>query len=916
MNCYRILWVLVAGLGSAAAGCGDNSKQCGSGTTDVDGVCTAGGAGQCTDGTILDPDTSSCVIDPDACQDGTVLVAGACVDPASVTPDLTEAVEPNGLGLLGEASAAPAGEIVIKPVGASFVFNGKIVPHQDLDGDGLLDADVDTYLVEVAGPTLVNASADGLHGLAGAFITVAAVDEGDPLAAWQRLAINLTGDASERQLYLPTAGVYAFAVTDSRTLFTGAPAGAVGGDADFEYYVTLSQLAATPTALTVTAGAATVSGSLAAGEVKLYTVATGDGITTAELDIPSELATESVLVIDSSGAATTIKGIADGGDANEPATVRALGFRTGGTALVVVDHEVNFASASLDFDLVISVGSAGTLSKTGGTVTQPAGEADFSVFFYDVATDLEITGMDLAFDVPVTGVVVDESFSIFANFTFHPTSGFQLAHTFTAYKGLLRHPTRGRYYFLVFDPDNDVATVGATSTYAPLAAPAVTFGTPLTNQAPNAFASNPFTYNAGTTPWQLFDATGTGTGNLTQVFLDPAETTRGDVGYGFGRLDTLASTCTSGAGVDACADVRPIFVQTNPATGATAGRILLDDVPFNGARNYLVTVNTATTAGATFGLAYQARAHTDLGAVVAGTPKTANDQVLQQTTETQRYLVRATAGHGLSISVTPDAGAPALDTRILRLNSNESARGPLVNNGGPGAVDSLQEIQSGAGWTAFTVTTANASTGGTFDLAVAASAPVTYTTAAGTTAFVDACTAGTAIAMNHLDEGNSVANLATPAGFAHFGFATPQLKLFANGFVSFDTATACAGVGTGCFFTNANIPLAAAPNALAAPFWDDLVLDSTGGACQLVSGSKLILQWRGIDFDTDEAVAFQLILDGADDSFEFVYAATHVPTGLRATVGLENSNGSAATKLGFNTAGTITPGASIKLTPN
>ena len=57
-------------------------------------------------------------------------------------------------------------------------------------------------------------------------------------------------------------------------------------------------------------------------------------------------------------------------------------------------------------------------------MTQPVGgdEADFfgrfSIFHYDVATDGEITGMDLSFDRPVSGVVIDQDLFILAAFTF------------------------------------------------------------------------------------------------------------------------------------------------------------------------------------------------------------------------------------------------------------------------------------------------------------------------------------------------------------------------------------------------------------------------------------------------------------------------------------------------------------------
>src|SRR5690349_13943664 len=84
---------------TAAAGCGDNSRQCGTNTHDVNGVCVGDGAPiMCTDGTRLNDSMDGCVIDPNSCQDGTVLVGSQCVDPGHVTADVNEAVEPNGFG--------------------------------------------------------------------------------------------------------------------------------------------------------------------------------------------------------------------------------------------------------------------------------------------------------------------------------------------------------------------------------------------------------------------------------------------------------------------------------------------------------------------------------------------------------------------------------------------------------------------------------------------------------------------------------------------------------------------------------------------------------------------------------------------------------------------------------------------------
>ena len=235
-----------------------------------------------------------------------------------------------------------------------------------------------------------------------------------------------------------------------------------------------------------------------------------------------------------------------------------------------------------------------------------------------------------------------------------------------------------------------------------------------------------------------------------------------------------------------------------------------------------------------------------------------------------------------------------------------------TNNAGVGAEDAVTFQQVGNGWTAFTVSTALALPVGTntVDVGVEVEGPP-YASANTTTAYADACAnGGTPIALNAssqffpaLDEGVS-GNITAPTGFDFFGAAATTLRVSSNGFLAFSAITSPSP-------TNANMPTASAPNAVVAPFWDDLVLT---GICQKTMGTKLILQWVGTTYATDEAVAFQVILDGADDTIEFVYAATQVATGATATIGVEAANGIDFTRFGFNQAGVVTPGAGRKLT--
>jgi hypothetical protein len=887
-------------LSVALVACGDNSNECDPNTTkNVDGVCV--GSVECSDGTIAVD--GKCEIDPNACQGGTVLVGGECVDPATATADIEETAEPNGLGLF-EDSAAPAGEITLKAEGQHFVIHGTIAPFQDLNGDGQKDVDVDTYILEVTAPTLLTITADGVNGLAAGFVSVAAVAQTNPLIDWIRFGINLNGDTSKRQLYLPVAGVYAIGIGDSRTLIlTGGAAGAAEGKSPFEYYVTVDKTAIpAPTALTVTNGVATSTGMRNPGEVKLFTVQMGLGVNNVTLESGAPQVQTSVAVINTRGTTTKVLGIGDADNTvPEPAAVGAVGIKTGDSTLIVADSVLDYANSPTDYELTVNAGGAGALPTNNMPVSQPASASDFSTFFYDVAPDALLIGLNITFNKAVTGVVVDENFFIFSLFTFDPDFGFAFGDTFTSYKGLIRHAAPGRYYFLVFDPTfgptTPAANLTATSAYGAVTPAQITKGTPLTAQAMNIYESNPFTYAPAiaTDPWQVFNAIGTGTGTVTLNYYNPSATTV------IGRLDTLTNTCGT-----FCNDSPvPVFSTTHVVGGQARPRILLDVAAQT---NWLVTANTATVTGTpTFDMSFAAQANvTDLGTVVAGTPITSNNKTLNATTATvQRFLVRATIGNTLTITASPDVAA--IDTRIQRVNVDESAAGAAVNNGVAGAVDSLLAAQGTGGWTAYTVDK-TAGPDGTFDTTVTSTAPVTYTTAAGTTAFSDACTGGTALTFTADNDEGVSAIISTPTGFDFFGFPAPALKVFANGFVSFDTATVCPSA-TSCFFGNADLPTITNPNSIAAPYWDDIVLTAATGGCQKTVGTKLIIQWAGTLFNVTpvQSVQMQLIIDGSNDKLEFVYGAGHTVTGSSGSVGIENQTGTAAKKLSFNTVTAAAP---------
>jgi hypothetical protein len=330
---------LVALLG----GCGDNSRSCGDGTIEMNGFCVPAGCGVgtvtdeetgecvpdgtivCSNGTRFDPATSQCQIDPAACQHGTVLVDGACVDPATgMVASLSEGPEPNSMNVI-EVGDSRAGNIVLGA--AAFVIHGTIAPHSGAP-------DVDTYVLEVAEPTLVHVSADGL-GINTAFVVLS-----PGISGWQRFAINLAGDTSQRDVFLPIAGTYLFAISDTATMFDYADTGtATTASASGEYYVSIAPHALpAPTALT-----SMESGTLASGGLAFYAATVPNGAHPITVAMPSEFAVSSVVI-------TAGQFFAFDDEDTTAARITTAGI---GEALIVVDHVYALSPSSVAYSVSI-----------------------------------------------------------------------------------------------------------------------------------------------------------------------------------------------------------------------------------------------------------------------------------------------------------------------------------------------------------------------------------------------------------------------------------------------------------------------------------------------------------------------------------------------------------------------------------
>ena len=353
----RVALATLAAACAGAAGCGDGARSCGPGTMEIDGLCVPSSTITCGDGTKLD--NAQCVVDPASCQSGTVLIGHRCVDPTSgLVVDLEESAEPNGVAIIAglEPSAQPAGTIALKPPGDAFVIHGHLTPFRDADGDGQLDPDFDTYLVTVTTATLLSISVDGTGGAQGAFYLLG--DAHGAVPSYERYGLNLTGDTSERRLFLPAAGLYRLAITDTRSVAVGEnpppPAGAGGaaGGPMAGYYasITVETLPA-PTPIDVTSGVGRREGTLATDEVLLFTAKMGSGANDVEVAMPGAAA--------ASLAASNLGQLAAYADENpgppaRVAKVTITGVTPSDDPLIVVDAVYNYGPAPEPFTLTVT----------------------------------------------------------------------------------------------------------------------------------------------------------------------------------------------------------------------------------------------------------------------------------------------------------------------------------------------------------------------------------------------------------------------------------------------------------------------------------------------------------------------------------------------------------------------------------
>ena len=920
---------LVAAAG--VAGCGDGGATCGTGTHEEGGVCIADpvtptecgtgtvlmagecvpdGSVVCQQGTVFDAPTGTCVIDPTACTDGTTLVDGECIPDDELlmgAADHVEAAEPNDPG-----SAGSAGSFAVPALDASTTFYGCVTATTDADMDGNLDADLDTWLVNATGPTVLEITTDGLRGLSAGFFVVSA-DAAHPatLDNFQRIGINLTSDTAKREVYLPAAGRYAIIVTDGRSLFLGQ-AGA--GTPDTCYFATVKHVATpAPVALTVPQTTGTDN-----GKVKLYTFTANANGDLIDATLTAGGPALSPAFISLRGAAIHKSAVADA--SGNPPSDTIGGLDNAEVVTLVVDAEYNYGAVPQAFTIDTTSIDAQPLSTSGGMITvtnandgvAPLTFAELNYQYFDVAT------AGLKRFVVTPSVATD--MVIVRRDVFTPAGGLDVVAQIDAFgppgraafdNEFVKFLTPGRYYFLTVNPAATAAggTYTITSTIGDQPTAPIALGTAATNQTltnGNSFLTldltNPVWIEAGITATADF-----GTGNTAGVeAYDLAS-------EGWLRTGAVPGTIPAG-------NIYPAFNSTQPTVAPFApfGRIVAGDT-----RDFLVRTRP-TGAGAvgpapSYSMLIQNRPNVvNLGMQAPGAPTMQTATGLTDTSAPARYIVLGTAGNNLTVLAHP-VNALA-DVRIRRLNVSEGVV-TTVDAATPGTDETLRTsfVAAPGNWVAWAVDDKTVGQPTDVTQTVTVSTPRPYTVTTGALAWNDACTGGTTIGANRDDEIATAQTL--PAAFATFqlfGDTLPAThRVGSNGWMSWDTGTVSFGA-----YQNRTMPLAGPPDGVIAPFWQDLDTVTLCRKDDLTAGAETVTyQWTGRVYQSaGQNVQFQVVLH-ANGVIDFIYGPMHVSNGAfadsdtnGATVGAENLSGTFGHQVHYNTA-SVTASSSRTLTP-
>lgn len=914
---FRLLMGLaLVGSTAALSGCGDSGADCGAGTTEVDGVCIPNDM-VCATGTVFDMTTLTCVPDgtPITCGTGTILdeATGMCVPTSNImcargtvlmgdecVPDGTvvcgpntrfnsetgecepdpesicegdlvfveesgTCVDPDEL-LEGMADVRELGEIndpafnegampqVVDIADGTGSFYGCIEP-QDFDEDGVVDADLDYFQVSVDGPTLLNVRADGIRGLSAA-VAFFATDDDLLDAGWQRVIGSLSGVSSNGQIFLPEAGDYFVAASDSRSLLL---ADIVAGGPNQCYFVQLSvEDLPTPTTLVTDEP---MTGTF--GDPQFYTVTditTGDLIfgEMNELNDMGELE-------DNPNVSSAIVAVVNGeffGQSGSGGAVVANSLETGDEVLFVVDTVLNVSFDDVDFDIEATKPTVQAMPTDGSALTLTHDDEEFVWAFFS------------ATEGDVVRVQADQADGDLISWEFFNPNGVGFGVQFDPFLGptplssideYIQITSTGIHYVRMFNTDGtqDV-DYDVTFTQTDITPTELTLDTAATADL-STEQRGFFSLDLSTNDWVAFAVSNLM--NVTDVNVRQYDRSA------FGNLDDA------------------LFPSDTGVTDASFERILLGE-----GLNVLITVedDAGYDGDESIDLTVSDVPYTDLGAVDSATSAMATGETLAAD-GTGRYVVQGTVAGEIVSVVT---SSTTLDLVLTTLDIPSAGDDVVVDDGGAGVDETYEDGVGPDGLTiAFTVTDFFGDAG-MYDVNVTA-APPPYSSAAAALTFASICPSqggsGTVVSFpatpftENDDEFSAELTLADGGAFPFEFFGNAQTTFFVstNGYMTF---RAGAGPGEGFGLTN----LGDGDVDVIAPYADDLMEIES---CWERDVDIFTVEWRGETWasggpGSGTPIEFQAILH-TSGQIDFVYGPGHAAT-LSATdfAGLWNDDAS------------------------
>lgn len=155
--------------------------------------------------------------------------------------------------------------------------------------------------------------------------------------------------------------------------------------------------------------------------------------------------------------------------------------------------------------------------------------------------------------------------------------------------------------------------------------------------------------------------------------------------------------------------------------------------------------------------------------------------------------------------------------------------------------------------------------------------------------------------------------------FTFYGNTYSQFYVTSNGLVMFGSSTGD--------YTEDPIPNTSTPNNYIAAFWDDLVINSAGRILYTTIGAapnrKCIIQWTNMGFWSSTVLlgTFSVILYEGSNDIQIQYRSiidnfSDRSHGSSATVGIENSNGTAGVQYSYHNSTAIRSELTIRFSPS